>query len=243
MSNFVPIEQVMADFTTHFEDDAWISLIRGILPVAEEQAMLVHLADGCPECRQTHETWKRFVEIASNSGCDVATDSAARLVKAAFALRRRIPFRAGLAHRAETLFDSFLDPVPAGLRGHAASARQLLYEAGDYLVDFLLEQRTAGPGALTGQVVHAHADGATAGAGIVLVREPDTVLGQTIANSLGEFQMNFERSGNLRVCLGIPDGTFIEVPLPEAARTPTPVGSLGEAGEHNPQHWRQHNEK
>jgi hypothetical protein len=213
----------MSDFTTHFDDDAWIAFVRGRLPAPEQQAMGAHLENGCAECRQTHETWQRFEKIVNESG-DEGGDSATRVVKAAFTLRRRIPFRAGQSLTAERVFDSFVDPLPIGIRGSVASPRQLLYGAGDFLIDLRIEEGVRAPGTITGQVVRAQSEGAACGAGIVLVREPDEVVVQTIANSIGEFQVEFEHRGHLTICVGIPDGPFIEVPLPVPVRGPAPPG-------------------
>jgi hypothetical protein len=211
----------MSDYTTHFEDDAWLSFVRGRLAAEDAHSMHAHLSRGCEKCRQTHETWQRFVGIAQQEDGDVACESAIRLVKAAFALRRRVPFRSGLAHAAEGIFDSFQEPSPTGVRGSPASPRQLLYQVGDdLLVDLRLEQNPGLSCALTGQVVSAQSDRVTGCAGVILLREPDTVVGQTITNSLGEFQLDFDRQENLRICLEMPDGTLIEAVLPANAEVP-----------------------
>ena len=194
--------------------------------------MRAHLNQGCEECRETYETWQRFVEIASQEA-GVASESAVRFVKAAFALRRKVPFRAGTAQAAERLFDSFQEPSPMGIRGSPASPRQLLYQAGTFLVDLRVDQNPGLPGALTGQVVCAQTDRSTGCAGVVLLQEPNTVVGQTITNSLGEFQLDFERPDNLRICLEMPDGTLIDVVLPGKAEAPGRSGTFGEFSESN----------
>ena len=225
----------MTDMTTHFDDDAWHSFVLGILPASREQAMRAHLDRGCAECRRTHEVWSRFVETASRQASDAATPSANGLAKAVFALRRKLPFRAGVALLAQRVFDSLQDPSPVGIRGSAASPRQLVYEAGGYLIDLQLEQPGVGSGTLTGQVVHAWSEGATHGAGVVLVRE-DSVVGQTVANSIGEFQFDCKHWNNLKICLGIADETFIEVPLPNAISGQLSTGSPKKATESDSEH-------
>ena len=218
----------MTDFTTHFDDDAWQSFVRGILSASKKQAMQSHLDRGCAECQRSYESWRRFVETTSPEGSLATADSADSFAKTVFALMRRIPFRAGLALLAEPVFDSFQDPAPVGIRGAADAPRQLVYEAGGYLIDLQLEQQTGGPGALTGQVVHAWTEWATRGAGIVLLRD-DSVVGQTVANSIGEFQLDCENWDNLKICLGLVDETFIEVKLPQAGPEPSAGGSAKEA--------------
>jgi hypothetical protein len=225
----------MTDFKTHFDDDAWQSFVRGILSASKKQAMQSHLDRGCAECQRSYESWRRFVETTSSEGSVATADSANSLAKTVFALLRRIPFRAGLALLAEPVFDSFRDLAPAGIRGAAAAPRQLVYEAGGYLIDLQLEQQ-AGPGALTGQVVHACTEGATRGAGVVLLRD-DSVVGQTVANSIGEFQLDCENWDNLKICLRLVDETFIEVKLPQADPEPSVAWSEKEATNRNSDSW------
>jgi hypothetical protein len=223
----------MTDSDTHFDDDTWYNFVRGMLPTSREQTMRTHLDRGCAECRRAHQTWRRVVEIAGRD----RSDSADSFAKAVFALQRRIPFRLGLALLAECVFDSFLSPAPVGIRGSAPGPRQLVYEAGGYLIDLQLEQLASGPGALTGQVVHAWTEGATRGAEVVLVQEK-FVVGQTVANSIGEFQLDCDYSENLKICLGISDGTFIEVQLPNVISEPSPTGGLKKTAVDHSELWK-----
>ena len=227
----------MTDSTTHFDDDAWQNFVRGILPDSRNRAMQSHLDRGCAECQISYETWRRFAETTSPALA--IADSADSFAKTVYALLRRVPFRAGLALLAEPVFDSFRGPAPVGIRGAAAAPRELVYEAGGYLIDLQLEQQTGGGGALTGQVVHAWTEGATCGAGVVLLRD-DSLVGQTVANSIGEFQLDCQYWNNLKICLGIADGTFIEVKLPQADPEPSVAGSAKE-GNRNPESWKKSN--
>ena len=225
----------MTDPITHFDDEAWHGFVRGILPATDEQVMRAHLDRGCAECRESLAIWSRFVKTASREGFDATTSSANGFAEAVFALRRKVPFRAGVALFAQRVFDSLRDPSPVGIRGSAAAPRQLEYEAGGYLIDLQLEQTGVGFGTLTGQVVHAWSEGATHGAGVVLVRE-DSVVGQTVANSIGEFQFDCNHWNNPKICLGIADETFIEVPLPNAISGQLSTGSPKKATESDSEH-------
>jgi hypothetical protein len=227
----------MTDPITHFDDEAWHGFVRGILPATDEQVMRAHLDRGCAECRESLAIWSRFVKTASREGFDATTSSANGFAEAVFALRRKVPFRAGVALFAQRVFDSLRDPSPVGIRGSAAAPRQLEYEAGGYLIDLQLEQTGVGFGTLTGQVVHAWSEGATYGAGIVLLHD-DSVIGQTVANSIGEFQFDCEYWDNLRICLGIADGTFIEVLLPNPISGQSPMGGPKETPKDHSEPWK-----
>jgi len=204
----------MTDCTKHFDDDAWHRFVCGILPASSEEAMRAHLERGCAECQRAFDIWRQFVENTSQDLADATNDCGDCMAKPILALRKKMPFHAGLALLARCVLDSFLNPSPAGIRGSATVPRRLVYEAGGYLIDLQLEHRTEGPGALAGQVVHAWTDGATRGVAVVLVRE-DSVVGQTVANSIGEFQLDCDYGDDLKICLRTPDETFIEVPLPD----------------------------
>jgi hypothetical protein len=227
----------MTDITTHFDDDAWHRFVRGNLAASHEQEMRAHLDGGCPECQRTFEIWNQFVESASREGSDATIPSTTGFARAVFALRRKIPFRAGVALLAQRVFDSLQDPSPVGIRGSAAALRQLEYEAGGYLIDLQFEQMGIGSGTLTGQVVHAWSEGATQGAGVVLVRE-DSVVGQTVANSIGEFQLDCKHWNHLKICLGLADGTFIEVLLPNAVSGQSANGSPKTATGSDSESWK-----
>jgi hypothetical protein len=60
----------------------------------------------------------------------------------------------------------------------------------------------------------------TAGAGIILVKEPDTPIAQTIANSLGEFRVDFQHGDGLTLYAEIRGMTLIGVPLPVSQQRP-----------------------
>ena len=205
----------MNKLKTHFDDDAWIRFVRGLVDDEEASAMRAHLEEGCTDCRQAHDAWQRCEEMVRQEPHEITPASAIRLVKAAFALRRKIPFPPGLAHAAELIFDSFREPQPMGVRGGPASSRQVLYEAGAFLVDLRFERNFGPEGAITGQVVSSQPDRPAGGAAVALVETPGVVVGQTIANSLGEFQFDCAGQGEFKVCLQMPDGTLIEAALPE----------------------------
>jgi hypothetical protein len=121
------------------------------------------------------------------------------------------------------MFDSFHEPLPAGVRGGTAPARHLLHEAGKFLIDVRLEQESGTHGFLTGQVLQRDAGlGATAGAGVLLAQGDRTLLAQAIGNSAGEFQLDFEGQNDLTLYLQIPGEQPIRIALPKPGEMPAP---------------------
>jgi len=212
----------MNDLQPHFDDRIWIDFVRGLpLPEGGER-LREHLETGCQQCLETQKWWSRLVEVARREASYKAPESTVRLVKAAFALKRKAPLLSRLTQIAVRTFDSFLEPLPAGIRGGAAPARHLLHDTGDFLVDLRLET-TGRAESLTGQILRAGAEGVISGAGVVLVQGNDRLVAQTIANSLGEFQVEFEREDGLQLYLETDTGEIIAIALPDAGNLPAPA--------------------
>jgi|SRR5581483_4907962 len=212
---------IMSDFQAHYEDEAWIDFVRGLLPGDEAESMQAHLQTGCAQCREAHTTWSRVWDISRREQTYEAPQPAVRAAKAAFALRRRIPMLSRIAQAAQQVFDSFREPLPAGIRGGAAPPRYLVYRSEDLLVDLQIESRGARQYSLTGQVMDTATGTASAGAGIVLVEGEDQVVGQAIANSFGEFQLEFGKSRDLKLYLETVSATSLAMALPDPGEVQT----------------------
>jgi hypothetical protein len=166
-------------------------------------------------CIEAFKIWSAAFQVAQRDREYQPPPETLRLVKEAYALRQRAPFLAQLAKMADVVFDSFLDPLPAGMRAGRGRSRHLLHHAGPFQIDLRLECEGGPQSSLAGQILHASAAGQlTAGAGIILVKQPDTPIAQTIANSLGEFQVDFQHSDGLTLYADVREMTLIAVPLP-----------------------------
>src|SRR5205807_8103718 len=116
---------------------------------------------------------------------------------------------------ARLLYDSFREPLPAGLRTQQRLSRQYLYQAGDYSLDLRLENERGSPRvALVGQIQNRKQPGKRLGSVPVQLLSGKQVLAQATSNSLGEFQMEYEPSKHLRLYVPVRQaGKQIEVPL------------------------------
>ena len=112
--------------------------------------------------------------------------------------------------------------VPAARRFGATAAlpRSLLHRAGNVLLDLHFESAGRTRFWLTGQVTDAAAERAMAGSGILLVHGTGELVAQSIANSLGEFQLDYEHESPLRLYVETPDSTVIAADLPEPGSPP-----------------------
>jgi len=106
-------------------------------------------------------------------------------VKALFGLLRPDQGRPGRLGLAEKIFDSALQPAPAGLRSASATGRQVVYRSGDCLLDLRLLLGTGGI-SLVGQLLKA-SNPAEAYGGARVRLWGTAVLAEATSNEFGEF--------------------------------------------------------
>lgn len=131
------------------------------------------------------------------------------------ALAGRPPLREQIRYAALLVFDSFLAPVPAGVRGPRSSGRRLLFRFGSLLVDVLIEPQT-GPHllSLSGQIAdsanpHLHLEERS----VSLCGRRGT-LANTKTNAFGEFHLDFASEPDAAVEIDIRQGERFVAALP-----------------------------
>jgi hypothetical protein len=155
--------------------------------------------------------------------------TAVQCVKAAFVRRNKIGLLGGLAESARLLFDSYLEPAPLGVRGGFAPARHLVHESTRHVVDLQIAPLFGKTGSLAGQIAEKDEGSEVfAGTEVVLMRGQETVLRQTTANAVGEFQLEFDCEDNLTLYLDTPSSTLIAIALPDCRRRPPQQFYFGE---------------
>ena len=197
----------------HFDISDWTDLVRGCATDADRMAMESHLATGCRRCGAT-------VGLMQRVGASTRADSAyepppdvVRCAKALSALQRPQSSPAGLLAR--LIYDSFRDPLPAGIRAEDRVSQHTVFEAGDFLLDLRAEQEKESPRVtLVGQLTYrSDPDKPMAGAP-VLVMAQKTIVAHAIYNRFGEFEMDYPPARHLRLCVALaPPGKRIEVSL------------------------------
>jgi hypothetical protein len=152
--------------------------------------MQQHLDGDCRQCTKVVRIWRSLSDFASTEQLYHPPDWAVRSVRGYSALIKPGAGRR-VAIMARLVFDSLLEPLPAGIRSSQPSPRQLLYSAGNLLVDLRLERRLSRVH-LVGQAQASRASGRRAsGISIFAVRGNETVA-QTKSNRFGEFQLELE---------------------------------------------------
>ena len=126
-------------------------------------------------------------------------------------------------------FDTFTQPLAFGLRSAAAVARQLVYEAEGVTVDLRLNvQVPPSQVCMVGQVLERGAALASpCNAAIIVWTEKGYPLLEASANECGEFQLEFEPQGNMRLSINLPGRKTIRIPLPNLGTTVADDMTLG----------------
>jgi hypothetical protein len=177
--------------------------------------METHLsAQGCVRCRRTLDLVRRVVVVARTADRYTPPDYVVRCAKALSALQQpqkaRFP---GLVAR--LIYDSFRDPILAGMRSEDRVSRQALYEAENFCLDLRLEHDRGTPlVTLVGQLTNRTAPDNSMPEAPVLLMARNDVVAHTVSNPFGEFQMEYAPARHLRLCVPLdPTGKRIEVSL------------------------------
>ena len=199
----------------HYDATKWIDFVRGVLVGREREAMQAHLKTACARCGRTARLLGAAAEVgASDSRWDVP-DSVVQTARSFFALQR--PEKVHILPRivAKLVYDSFRDPLPAGVRMQHRLSRQALYEAGRYSVDVRLEhERGCARINLVGQIADREQPTTDLGDVPVLLMSGKAVIARTLSNRFGEFQMEYEPARHLWLYVTVEQrGKGLEVRL------------------------------
>src|SRR5712692_6396472 len=174
--------------------------IRALGGEAQRAAIQAHLASGCRKCRRTSDLLHKVVAAARSDSQVHVPDYALRCARAIFFLQQ--PEKVQILPRipARLLYDSFREPLPAGVRTQQRLSRQALYEAGDYSLDLHLENERGSPRvALVGQIKNRKEPSKHLGDVPVLLVSGRKLLARTMSNSLGEFHIEYSPAKHLRL--------------------------------------------
>jgi hypothetical protein len=199
----------------HFEVEQCMDFVRGLAGAREAMAMEQHLSHGCKKCSAMVRGLRRFVAAAAADAKYQIPDWKVRLACDIF--ERQRPEKMLLLPRlvAKLVFDSFREPALGGVRSQEDSMHRAMYEAEDYCVDLRMEhERGADAVVLVGQIAnHTQPERRVSGVPVILMSGKE-VVGRTVSNDSGEFQIQCHAKKLLRLCVPLRQaGKQIEVPL------------------------------
>lgn len=201
----------------HFSVEKWIDFVNQAVTSNERHQMDKHLSLGCESCQTTVSLWQRVRTSAASEGNYQPPESAVRIAKAAYASAGLFTSKKGANSKVRLLFDSFLQPVLAGVRSSGAGTRQMLYRADPYQIDVQLEMKPGGNRVVvTGQLLNLN-DPKIIGTGTrILMSNLQGDVAHTVANEFGEFSGEVKNSGDLQLTFATPSGEPIVISLREA---------------------------
>ena len=196
----------------HFTLADWTDFVRRIKgpPIAAQ--MQQHLDEGCEQCSKVVRMWRDLFDFGSKEGPYRPLDRALRSVAGYYGLLKPGKQGSRVAMMARLLFDSLLEPIPAGIRSSQPSPRQLVYSAGNLLIHLRLEWRLKRIH-LVGQA-QRRATVVPELAGIdVLALSGSKTVARTKCNRFGEFQFELESEENEEFSIVLKGPRSIVIPL------------------------------
>jgi len=210
----------------HFDIWQWVDFVRGLGDASTRSAMDAHLSSGCSRCQRMVEVLDAFTETARLELKYEPSPQTLRLAQAIFPMHR--------GHRVVSpvlVFDSFREPLPAGMRAQDRATRHTLYEAGKFFLDLQFEHEPSSERVtLVGQLTHRENPALVTPANIpVLLMAPKGPVACSICNGLGEFQLEYKPARHLRLHVPLhPAGERLELGLDRLS--PPPLGRSTRSG-------------
>jgi hypothetical protein len=197
----------------HFSEQPWADFVRRISGPEVSTDIKAHLASGCLRCKTAHDAWSRVQRLATGESSYAPPENLVRLVKLGFASKPAQPSRTWTL--ANLVFDSFAQPLMAGVRSGALNVWQVIYEAEGLTVDLRFGRRAQSKAVhLVGQVfdkqeVRALQNNAT----VELSTEQDQMVATTNVSTLGEFHIEFEAKEHLWLSVKAVGRNPVRIPL------------------------------
>lgn len=195
---------------THYNLGQWVDFSRGLARDIDRPAMETHLSTGCARCRRIVEMLGSVAVFARSERGNEPPESALRLARAIYSRPQKPE-----SVLAKLIYDSFRQPLPAGVRTQDRQTRHALYEAGGYYVDLRVEhQRAADLATLVGQLANRERPGTEPDDVRVELRTRKDTIATASCNRFGEFQLDYRPAPALRLDVILGDtGRRLELHL------------------------------
>ena len=218
----------------HFDIVQWDDYVRDLLGPADRTAMKEHLASGCQECAGAARRLRKLVAVADSEATYKAPGYAVDYVKAIHPLQA--PERVHVAHNQTNLtYDSFREPLPAGIRSQGQIIRHTRYEAGDHSLDLRQEiARGRSRVMLVGQITNQKEPGGQMPDVAVILVSGKEIVARAVSNEFGEFLVAYEPKAHMKLYLqGNRAGRFLS-----RSRAKSPKGKDSSKAQRPPQRKR-----
>jgi hypothetical protein len=200
----------------HYSLEKWIDFARNVIGEDEKAEMQSHLETGCAGCSKELSMWQHLQRVARRESAYTPSEGAVRTVNASFTNRSIGQLSHAKSQLASLLFDSFRSPLLAGVRSSGSASQQLLYGVGDYRIDVRIEpQMDSEKVVLIGQVLNSADPEERLSAAPVSLLKGRKILAESVTSEFGEFQIECELQGGIRLVVTLSDRQEVSLQLVE----------------------------
>jgi hypothetical protein len=199
----------------HLSDIETVDFVRGVATRAARRSAEQHLESGCTKCTRVVALYRRIAETARE---DARWDPPAAVLERAAEIlivpqHRVVALKRPLVAR--LVFDSFRQPLPAGVRAGRTMSRHVLYRAGDFFVDLRMDaEHGARRGTIVGQIARRRSRRPGPSEPVtVLLLNAHTVLARPAVNDFGEFRCDYDLRAPLRLRILLGGQKGLDLPL------------------------------
>lgn len=202
----------------HYALSDWVDFARNTSEQERVDAMQKHLNSGCTKCGRTVDLWKRVADFGSQENAYEPPKSVVQALKVAFSTCQLYGVQPAGIQIPGLLFDSSLQPALAGMRGTAATARQLIYKSGNFHIDMQVQPKPGSDAAvLVGQLLDSNEVSQGVGGILVSLVRGGQMVSRTRTNGFGEFDFGLGLSQSAQLVFGLAENRTIIVPVPGSA--------------------------
>jgi hypothetical protein len=196
----------------HFSGQPLIDLARGVSQPEISKSIQTHLASGCVACQSDYKMWSSVNKLAALEELYTPPENLVRLVKLGFEGKKKPSPSWTLAN---LVFDSFTQPLPAGIRSGAANVWQVICEGEDLTVDLRFGRRAhSSVVQLVGQVFDNRASRALKNsATIELWTDHCDLVATTVVTHSGEFHLEVELKDPMSLLIKAEGRKAVRIPL------------------------------
>ena len=201
----------------HFAEENWADFVRGTGSSETNSEIAAHLESACISCNSAFNMWTRVRTVAANEVNFIAPEDAGRMAKTEFGIQARQEPQDSADGM--LVFDSLTQPVLAGVRSGAVTARQVVYEVDGLTLDLRLDaQMNSKKVCVVGQILDQRVPRASLGeAMVILWNERGLPIQTTKTSELGEFHLEFEVQETMRLSIQVAGQRPVRIPLGKLA--------------------------
>lgn len=217
----------------HFAAERWVDFVRGLVAEPEHGSMVAHLSAGCQKCQRMAGVMASLVGTAAAASRYEPPREVAGRVTTLYAPPSQ-PKHATRSVPMQLVYDSFRQPLPAGVRGGDRPS-QALYQTANHSLDLCMNrerlkgQYGAARMVLVGQITDRKAPGRRLSEMPVMLISGRRVAAHGVSNEWGEFHFEYDPKKRLRLQVPLEGGKRIEIPLHRWGGPPAEPSGRGRA--------------